>query len=70
MAARQGETRGALLSFIEDYHDEHGYAPTYQEIADGLGLASKNTVSHHIIGLEEEGLLRRVAGQPRSLCVI
>jgi SOS-response transcriptional repressor LexA len=43
-----------------------GYSPSYREIAEELGPAV-STVSYHVSVLKQEGLLRREAGQPRTI---
>jgi len=55
MEARQ--RKDAIIDFITTYIDEHGYSPTYREIACGVGLRSAGTVAHYIKTLEKEGRL-------------
>jgi len=51
------QTRGLLtLAFITGYIEEHGYSPTYQEIADEL-RTSKSVVSKDLDRLESKGYL-------------
>ena len=52
-----GETRGKIVLFIYRYIDIHGYAPSYEEIGEYIGLKSKSSVQHHILKLFEEGRL-------------
>lgn len=47
-----------------------GVAPSYDEIADAMGLASKGRVARLIDELESEGLVRRKPNIARSLTVI
>jgi repressor LexA len=56
-----------VLDFIADFVDEHGYSPSYEEIAQGLKLASLATVHKHIQGLEARNYLRRGFNQSRSI---
>lgn len=56
-----------VLDFIARYQSDHGYSPSYEEIAQGLGLASLATVHKHISGLEARRYLRRSFNQSRSL---
>ena len=61
-------TRERILYFIKEYKEAHnGNSPTYQEIADAVGLASKSPVSHHIGVLIAQGYVKRTIGSPRSL---
>jgi repressor LexA len=56
-----------VLDFIADFVDEHGYCPSFEEIARGLDLASLATVHKHISVLENKGYLKRGFNQSRSL---
>jgi repressor LexA len=58
MAARSKRQR-EILNFIAEFIETKGYSPSYQEIASGLGLASKGAVARHIESLESAGLLSR-----------
>jgi repressor LexA len=56
-----------VLDFISDFLDGRGYCPSYEEIAQGLELASLATVHKHISVLDTKGYLRRGFNQSRSL---
>jgi repressor LexA len=56
-----------VLDFIADFVEEHGYSPSYEELAQGLHLASLATVHKHIQALESRNYLRRLFNQSRSL---
>lgn len=56
-----------VLDFIADFVEEHGYSPSYEELAHGLNLASLATVHKHIQALESRNYLRRLFNQSRSL---
>src|SRR5499427_3252934 len=56
-----------VLDFIANFLDEHGYCPSYEEIARGLELASLATVHKHISVLEAKSYLKRGFNQSRSL---
>src|SRR6266853_2696721 len=56
-----------VLDFIADFVEEHGYSPSYEELAHGLNLASLATVHKHIQGLEARNYLRRGFIQSRSI---
>jgi repressor LexA len=63
LTRRQKEVMDFLALFIE----EHGYSPSYEEMAAGLGLASLATVHKHIQALESKQYLRRNYNHSRSL---
>ncbi len=56
-----------VLEFIASYQRDFGYSPSYEEIAEALGLASLATVHKHIATLERKHYLRRGFNQSRSL---
>jgi repressor LexA len=57
----------AILEFLHEYVDEHGYPPTVREIGQAVGLRSPSTVHAHLAQLERAGLLRRDPTKPRAL---
>lgn len=63
LTRRQKEVMDFLSGFIE----QHGYSPSYEEIAQGLKLASLATVHKHIQALETKQYLRRSYNHSRSL---
>jgi len=59
------------LAFIRTYVSENeGESPSYDEIASGLGLRSKNSVWRMIKALEGRGLIRRLPGYARAIEVV
>ncbi len=56
-----------VLDFLADFIDRQGYSPSYEEIAEGLKLASLATVHKHISTLEGKHYLRRGFNQSRSV---
>ena len=56
-----------VLDFIADFVEENGYSPSYEELAQGLKLASLATVHKHIQALESRSYLRRMFNQSRSI---
>ena len=59
-----------LLSFIEQFINEHGYSPSYREIMSGLQYTSVATVSLHVNNLIKRGHLRKRDFSARSLEVV
>lgn len=59
-----------ILEWIELFIETKGYAPTYREIMEGVGLSSTSQVSWYIDELIEEGKLVKEAGQARTLRII
>jgi repressor LexA len=56
-----------VLEFIAQFLSEHEYSPSFEEIAEGLGLASIATVHKHLTALESKGYLKRSFNQSRAL---
>lgn len=56
-----------VLRYIQSYIGENGYAPTYSEIADGIGVKAKGPITKHIDALEAQGYLQREANASRGL---
>ncbi len=63
LTKRQSEIR----DFIEAFMIEKGYAPSFREIADHLGVSSPATVHEHIKKMEEKGILESQWNKGRSL---
>jgi repressor LexA len=56
-----------VLDFIAGFIARHGYSPSFEEIAEGVGLASIATVHKHLTALDTKGYLKRNFNQSRSL---
>ncbi|HQN18545.1 MAG TPA: transcriptional repressor LexA [Syntrophobacteraceae bacterium] len=46
-----------VYRFLQDYLQQHGYSPSYEEIRQHLGFRSLNAVSKHLKQLELRGYL-------------
>lgn len=58
------------LRAIKRSLDAKGVAPSYDELMDELGLASKSGVHRLIIGLEDRGAIKRLPGRPRAIQIV
>jgi repressor LexA len=56
-----------VLDYVADFIQKHGYSPSYDEIGEGMGLASLATVHKHLTTLCHKGYLKRGVNQSRSL---
>lgn len=65
------DTRERIMNFIIDYISKHGYAPTYREIGNGVGLRSTSSINTHMKRLFEERKLEtdETDGCPRAIRV-
>ena len=55
---------------IQKYIDEHGVAPSYDELAVLNGLASKSGIYRLINGLVERGYIGKLNNRVRSIYII
>ena len=56
-----------ILDFLEAYIGEHGYAPSFEEIAAQFTFRSLATVHEHLTNLERKGFIRRTHNESRSI---
>ena len=56
-----------FLDFLAGFLEKRSYSPSYEEIAEGLSLASLATVHKHILALESKNYVKRGFNQSRSL---
>jgi repressor LexA len=56
-----------LLDFLSGFLEKRGYCPRYEEIAEGMSLASSATVHNNILALETKHYVKRGFNQSRSL---
>ncbi|MCW9048610.1 MAG: transcriptional repressor LexA [Gammaproteobacteria bacterium] len=55
------------LDYIQAYILRNGHAPTYPEIAEGIGIQSQGTAHRYVKALLEKGYLLNEEGSHRSL---
>jgi repressor LexA len=56
-----------ILDYIHGFIDEHGYAPSFEEIAQAFGYSSLATVHEHLSNLERKGYIRKSYNESRSI---
>jgi repressor LexA len=59
-----------LLSYLTSHLQEHDVPPSFDEMRDALGLASKSGVHRLVSGLEERGYVRRLANRARAIEIV
>ncbi len=59
-----------ILDFIGDFAEEHGYAPSFEEIAGHFGYGSLATVHEHLENLQAKGYIRKGYNESRSIEVV
>ena len=61
------ERQQQILSFIEEFIDEHDYPPTVRDIQNGCGISSTSVVSYNLDRLKDSGALIRASEVSRCL---
>ena len=70
MSVKLTKKQLAVLGFLEEWTETHGYSPSYREIMAGLGLSSVSAVAEHIDNLVSKGVLKKMPGEARSLEIL
>lgn len=63
----RSDAKAQILGFLNAYTDEHGYSPTYLEIAQAVGFRSTSTIRRYIALLEKEGKLEIRSQRTRTV---
>src|SRR5688500_8629452 len=66
LTKRQSE----ILAYLQAHIAEHGYAPSFEEIAEQFEFQSLATVHEHLTNLERKGYIRRAYNESRSIEVL
>ena len=56
-----------ILSFLSEYVEGNGYAPSFEEIAAKFSYSSLATVHEHLSNLERKGYIRRSYNESRAI---
>ena len=59
-----------ILDYLTSYIGDHGFAPSFEEIAATMKYASLATVHEHLSNLERKGVIRRSYNESRSIEVL
>jgi len=59
-----------LFNFIKDYIDKNNMAPSYEEMKEGTGCATKCTIFTKINQLQDRGWITKLPGKSRSITII
>lgn len=59
-----------VLQLIHDFSEAHSYPPTIQELAEKLGVKSKNAVVKHIEALRKKGHIVKDSSTARGIRII
>jgi repressor LexA len=56
-----------ILDYLNEFIQDHGYAPSLEEIGRRFGLSSLATVHKHLTNLQEKGFIKRSWNRSRSV---
>src|SRR4026208_168475 len=56
-----------ILDFLNDFIQQHGYAPSLEEIGRRFSLSSLATVHKHLTNLQEKGFIKGAGNRSRSV---
>ncbi|HET6760746.1 MAG TPA: transcriptional repressor LexA [Gemmatimonadaceae bacterium] len=56
-----------ILTYLANYSEEHGYAPSFEEIATQFNYNSLATVHEHLTNLERKGYIKRAYNESRGI---
>ncbi|HET9425519.1 MAG TPA: transcriptional repressor LexA [Gemmatimonadaceae bacterium] len=58
-----------ILNYLTTYTDQHGYAPSFEEIAESFNYNSLATVHEHLSNLERKGYITRSYNESRAITI-
>ena len=56
-----------ILDYLNEFIQQHGYAPSLEEIGERFSLSSLATVHKHLTNLQDKGFIRRAWNRSRSV---
>ena len=59
-----------LLLHIQEQTAQNGYAPSYDEMRDAMGLRSKSGIHRLVCALETRGYIRRLPNKARAIEIV
>ena len=59
-----------ILDYLTGYITDHGYAPSFEEIAGRFRFQSLATVHEHLTNLERKGHIRRTPNESRAIEIV
>jgi len=59
-----------ILSYLSEYQEGNGYAPSFEEIALQFNYNSLATVHEHLTNLERKGYIKRLYNESRAIEIL
>ena len=56
-----------ILDYLNEFIEEHGYAPSLDEISRHFDLNSISTIHNHLVNLEDKSLIKRYWNRARAI---
>src|SRR5574339_1167675 len=56
-----------ILDYLNEFIQQHGYAPSLEEIGRRFNLSSLATVHKHLTNLQDKGVIKRAWNRSRSV---
>src|SRR3982750_1353515 len=56
-----------ILDYLNEFIQQHGYAPSLEEIGHKFGLSSPAPVHKHLTNLQDKGFIKRAWNRSRSV---
>jgi repressor LexA len=70
MAMPLTKVQRRILDFLQSYGAEHGYAPSFEEIASAFNYNSLATVHEHLSNLDRKGYIRKSFNESRAIEIL
>ena len=64
------QKQSELLAFLKSHIEAHEVPPSFDEMRDAMGLASKSGIHRLVSGLEERGYIRRLVNRARAIEIL
>lgn len=64
------ERQRKILSYLSEFQEENGYAPSFEEIASRFNYNSLATVHEHLTNLERKGYIKRSYNESRGIEIL
>ena len=59
-----------ILTYLDGYSEQNGYAPSFEEIAEHFNYNSLATVHEHLSNLERKGYIKRSYNESRAIEIL
>lgn len=64
------ENYNNVLHYLRHFIGKRGYAPSFREIMEAMGMSSTSVVAYYLDNLQDMGFITRQSHKPRSIRVL